>query len=108
MSLAKNAMFIGSGFVSAQIEPEIDDETATLLRIIGSNVATHILLPNTKSNRLVTLASMVYSGLHGYHRNNESLAYGLLWALATDSGAGVALGQQYQVQAKKKQIKKLT
>lgn len=107
MAIVKNAVSLGCGFAAAQIEPQEDDATATLFRILGASAASALLLRKTSSNALISLASAVYGGLHGYHRNNEDIVYGLLWALTSDVGAGVALGQQYQTQSKKTKQKQL-
>lgn len=42
-----------------------------------------------------SLASSIANGYHGYKRNNDSLGYGLAWALTGTLGLGLALEQGY-------------
>jgi len=85
---------MGAGYLSSQIAKTSDDELDTLLRFVGATVASGIILPQG-SNGLISLGAAVANSVHGYQRSGGSVPYAILWALSSDVGLGLALGQGF-------------
>lgn len=100
-----NIVRVGAGYASSQIAKDSDEEIDTLLRVIGSDIASYLILGGSKSNNLLTLGAAIANSVHGYKRSDGSIGYAILWAFASNSGLGLALGQGFgELPKRKKRI----
>ena len=70
-------------------EDELDKAIVSIM-IVAQQYNTVVRMSN-----FAQFASGIANGYHGYKRNNDSLGYGLAWALTGTLGLGLALEQGY-------------